>query len=60
MILYYDHRRRQVYREDVGDHSQPISIQEAKTAFERAIISDSNRAFRKLIEANFDMEAVRL
>ena len=60
MILYYDHKRRTVYREDIGDHSIPISLTEAEQAYQDCAIDDCNIAFTRLASCNFDTEAVEL
>ncbi len=59
MILYYDHKRRQIFREDVGNHSIPITIDEAREAWNKVgTIKDSNVAFQTLARLDFDMGAV--
>lgn len=58
MILYYDHKRRGVFREDKGDQSIPLSMAEAKEAADAGLVTDCNLAFTRLVNCDFDMDAV--
>ena len=54
VVLDYDHEKRQISIEG-GD---PITINEAKTLFERALVADCNMAMTTLCNHDYDMDAV--
>lgn len=58
MIIYYDHKRRQCFREDSGNHSIPIELDEVKKLWNELKIDDSNIALHTLANNDWDTDAV--
>jgi hypothetical protein len=55
--IYYDHARRQCFNES-GNQSIPITIEEAREAWESCCLADYNLAFGTLANHDWDMERV--
>ena len=56
-IVCYDHKRRQCFDES-DNHSKPITIDQAREAYESGTLSDFNLALRQLAIQEWDMERV--
>jgi len=57
-VVFYDHARRQCFNEDAGNKSIPITIEEAREAWESGRLLDHNLALSTLARHDWDMELV--